>query len=78
VREHKAVAVIFALRDVPGLDPGEPMIREILLTCLAEGIGLALDRTNKRTFVSDLGGFVRAISLDHRTTARSCFPATVR
>jgi len=44
---------------------GEPMVREILLTGLAEGIGLALDHVNKRAYVSDLGGFVRAISLDH-------------
>ena len=30
-----------------------------------EGIGLALDHAQKRAFVSDLGGFVRVISLDH-------------
>jgi hypothetical protein len=44
---------------------GEPMEREIILTGLREGIGLALDHANKRAFVSDLGGFVRVISLDH-------------
>jgi DNA-binding beta-propeller fold protein YncE len=40
---------------------------EILLTNLAEGIGLALDKANKRAFVSDLGGFVRVASLDGST-----------
>jgi hypothetical protein len=44
---------------------GEPMVREIILTGLAEGIGLAIDHANRRVFVSDLGGFVRVISLDH-------------
>jgi hypothetical protein len=44
---------------------GQPMIREIILTGLQEGIGLAIDRANKRAFVSDLGGFVRVMSLDH-------------
>lgn len=42
-----------------------PMIREIILTGLHEGIGLAIDRRNKRAFVSDLGGFVHMLSLDH-------------
>jgi DNA-binding beta-propeller fold protein YncE len=44
--------------------PGQPMVREIILTGLKEGIGLAIDRKNKRVFVSDLGGFVRVVSLD--------------
>jgi hypothetical protein len=44
---------------------GQPMIREIILTGLQEGIGLAIDRVNKRAFVSDLGGFVRVMSLEH-------------
>jgi hypothetical protein len=41
------------------------MVREIILTGLREGIGLAVDSQNKRAFVSDLAGFVRVISLDH-------------
>jgi hypothetical protein len=45
--------------------PGQPMIREIILTGLQEGIGLAIDRANQRAFVSDLGGFVRVMSLEH-------------
>ncbi len=44
--------------------PGQPMVREIILTGLKEGIGLAIDRRNKRAFVSDLGGFVRVMSLE--------------
>ncbi len=40
------------------------MIREIIITGLKEGIGLAIDRRNKRAFVSDLGGFVRVMSLE--------------
>jgi hypothetical protein len=44
--------------------PGQPMVREIILTGLKEGIGLAIDRRNKRAFVSDLGGFVRSMSLE--------------
>jgi hypothetical protein len=47
------------------VSPGQPMIREIILTGLHEGIGLAIDRINQRAFVSDLGGFVRVMSLDH-------------
>lgn len=43
---------------------GRPMIREILLTGLQEGIGLAIDRRHKRAFVSDLGGNVHAINLE--------------
>jgi hypothetical protein len=42
----------------------QPPIREIILTGLEEGIGLALDRRNRRAFVSDLGGFVRVTNLD--------------
>ena len=47
------------------VSPGQPMIREIILTGLQEGIGLAIDRANQRAFVSDLGGFVRVMSLEH-------------
>jgi hypothetical protein len=36
----------------------------ILLSDLAEGIGLALDVKRNQAFVSDLGGFVRSASLD--------------
>ncbi|HEY0801748.1 MAG TPA: hypothetical protein VGD54_12950 [Steroidobacteraceae bacterium] len=44
---------------------GQPTVREIILTGLHEGIGLAIDRKNRRAFVSDLGGLVRVMSLDH-------------
>jgi hypothetical protein len=43
---------------------GAPGSHEILLSGLAEGIGLALDVAHNRAFVSDLGGFVREASLD--------------
>jgi hypothetical protein len=49
------------------------MVREIILTGLHEGIGLALDHTNKRAFVSDLGGFVQVISLDHPDNGSTVF-----
>ena len=52
---------------------GHPMIREIILTGLHEGIGLAIDRKNKRAFVSDLGGFVQVISLDHPDDGKVIF-----
>lgn len=45
--------------------PGEPLIREILLRGLNEGIGLAIDRRHQRAFVGDLGGTVRMVCLDH-------------
>jgi hypothetical protein len=53
--------------------PGQPMIREIILTGLQEGIGLAIDRRNKRAFVSDLGGFVRVMSLAHPDNSKVIF-----
>jgi len=53
--------------------PGQPITREIILTGLQEGIGLAIDRKNSRVFVSDLGGFVRALSLDHPGEAKVIF-----
>ncbi len=43
---------------------GTPGTHEILLSDLAEGIGLALDVAHNRAFVSDLGGFVREANLD--------------
>ncbi|GGF32131.1 hypothetical protein GCM10011611_42830 [Aliidongia dinghuensis] len=43
---------------------GIPGPHEILLSNLADGIGLALDVAHNRAFVSDLGGFVREASLD--------------
>jgi hypothetical protein len=52
---------------------GEPPLREIILTGLKEGIGLAIDRKNRRAFVSDLGGFVRAMSLDRPESAQVIF-----
>jgi hypothetical protein len=53
--------------------PGQPMIREIILTGLHEGIGLAIDRRNKRVFVSDLGGFVQVLSLDRPDSGKVIF-----
>lgn len=47
--------------------------REIVLAGLQEGIGLAIDRSRNRAFVSDLGGFVRLVSLDHPRTERVVF-----
>lgn len=47
------------------IDKGHPMAPEIILTGLQEGIGLAIDRKRRRAFVSDLGGFVRVVGLDH-------------
>lgn len=41
---------------------GEPITSEIVLSGLQEGIGLTIDRRNKRAFVSDLGGFVRCVT----------------
>ena len=55
------------------LRPGRPMAREVLLSGLHEGIGLALDRKNKRVFVSDLGGFVRVMSLERTEEAKVIF-----
>ena len=51
----------------------EPMIREIILTGLREGIGLALDHKNKRVFVSDLGGFVHVMSLERPDMGKVIF-----
>jgi hypothetical protein len=53
--------------------PGLPMVHEIILGGLHEGIGLAIDRRNRRAFVSDLGGFVHVLSLDHPADARVIF-----
>jgi hypothetical protein len=53
--------------------PGQPMIREIVLTGLKEGIGLAIDRKNNRAFVSDLGGFVRVMSLEGPDNSKVIF-----
>ncbi|MDB5480926.1 MAG: hypothetical protein JWO83_1979 [Caulobacteraceae bacterium] len=53
--------------------PDQPMLREIILTGLQEGIGLAIDRRNKRVFVSDLGGFVRVMSLEHPDNGKIVF-----
>lgn len=47
------------------MQPGQPMLREILLTGVHEAIGLAIDQPNGRAFVSDLGGFVRIVDLAH-------------
>lgn len=47
------------------LRSGQPTAHETVLTGLHEGIGLATDIRNNRAFVSDLGGFVRVVSLDH-------------
>jgi len=53
--------------------PGEPMVREIILTGLREGIGLTLDHSNKRVFVSDLGGFVHVMSLERPDPGKVIF-----
>lgn len=53
--------------------PHEPMTREIVLAGLEEGIGLAIDRSRKRAFVSDLGGSVRTVWLDHPRTESVVF-----
>ncbi|MGI4879259.1 MAG: YncE family protein [Janthinobacterium lividum] len=39
--------------------------REIVLSGLHEGIGLAIDHKGNRAFVSDLGGLVHVVRLDH-------------
>jgi hypothetical protein len=52
---------------------GQPMVREIVLTGLKEGIGLAIDRKNNRAFVSDLGGFVRVMSLERPDNGKVIF-----
>ena len=43
---------------------GKASEHEILLSGLQEAIGLALDRTGRRVFVSELGGSLRVVSLD--------------
>jgi len=43
---------------------GKPGKVEILLSDLAEGIGLALDKDRARAFVTDLGGSIRAVSFN--------------
>jgi hypothetical protein len=52
---------------------GHPMVREIVLTGLKEGIGLAIDRKNNRAFVSDLGGFVRVMSPERPDNGKVIF-----
>ena len=53
--------------------PGLAMTREIILHGLHEGIGLAIDRTNKRAFVSDLGGFIHVLNLDRPGSGKVIF-----
>lgn len=53
--------------------PHEPLVREVVLAGLQEGIGLAIDRCHKRAFVGDLGGSVRMVGLDHPHAARVIF-----
>jgi DNA-binding beta-propeller fold protein YncE len=43
---------------------GNPGNVEILLSNLAEGIGLAIDKDRGQAFVTDLGGSIRAVSLN--------------
>jgi hypothetical protein len=52
---------------------GQPMTREIILTGLHEGIGLAIDRRNRRAYVSDLGGFLRRVNLEHPDDGKIIF-----
>jgi hypothetical protein len=44
---------------------GKPVDHEVLLSNLQEAIGVALDLPNRRAFVSDLGGRVSSVHLDH-------------
>lgn len=53
--------------------PGEPLVREILLGGLNEGIGLAIDNRHRRAFVGDLGGSVRVVDLDRPEKASVVF-----
>jgi hypothetical protein len=53
--------------------PGEPINREIVMAGLQEGIGLALDLCNRRAFISDLGGFVRKVSIDRPDEIETVF-----
>ncbi|KUR79846.1 hypothetical protein [Novosphingobium sp. FSW06-99] len=55
------------------IQPGIPPAREILFSGLHEGIGLAIDRRNRRAYVSDLGGYVHALDLDRPAEATVIF-----
>lgn len=55
------------------LRSGKPWTREVVLSGLKEAIGLALDRSNKRAFVADLGGFVHEVALDRPGTGKVVF-----
>ncbi|MGI4876569.1 MAG: YncE family protein [Janthinobacterium lividum] len=55
------------------IQPGQPVVREILLTGVHEAIGLTIDQAHRRAFVSDLGGFVRVVALDHPGDERIIF-----
>jgi hypothetical protein len=55
------------------MSAGRPEVRDIILNGLQEGIGLALDPKHRRAFVSDLGGFVRVVSLDHSDNGKVVF-----
>jgi hypothetical protein len=51
--------------DPPGsFDPRSRTDQEILITGLAEGIGIALDLPNRRMYFTDLGGTVYTSNLD--------------
>jgi hypothetical protein len=52
---------------------GLPMAREIILTGLKEGIGVAIDVKHERAFTTDLGGSVRAMHLDHPDAGKVIF-----
>jgi hypothetical protein len=48
----------------PGVDPAHRSDQQILFGGLEEGIGIALDRSGRRMFVTDLGGNVYRARLD--------------
>ena len=52
---------------------GRVVDQEIILSGLQEGIGLALDHWNGRVFVTDLGGYLRVVSLDRPGEGRILF-----
>lgn len=53
--------------------PGMATEREVVLSGLHEGIGLAIDHRGNRAFVSDLGGYVHVVGLDQPEDSRIIF-----
>ncbi len=52
---------------------GKAVDHEILISGLEEAIGLAHDPAGRRVFVSDLGGHLRVVNVDHPHEARIVF-----